>query len=144
MEVFWLFPILSIMSTIFTKIIQWTIPSYKIYEDEQCFAFLTIEPHNLWHTLIVPREEVGNFLDVPDELLSHIMSVGKNLLWPAIQRATQCARIGVVVEWFGVPDHFHLHLMPLFKSWDLDSTHAHKESEESLTSIQQAILREMG
>lgn len=68
------------MSTIFTKIIQGEIPCYKIYEDTFCFAFLSIDPHNLGHTLIVPKEEIGNILDLPDDLLTHIFLVGKNIL----------------------------------------------------------------
>ena len=68
------------MTSIFTKIIRGEIPSYKIYEDEFCFSFLSIDPHHLGHTLIVPKEEIGNILDLPDELMMHIFLVAKNTL----------------------------------------------------------------
>jgi len=68
------------MSSIFTSIIQGEIPSYKIYEDTLCFAFLSIDPHHLGHTLVVPKEEIGNILDLPDTLMTHIFLVAKNIL----------------------------------------------------------------
>ncbi|MEI6712052.1 MAG: HIT family protein [bacterium] len=68
------------MSSIFTKIIHGEIPCYKIYEDKLCFSFLSIDPHNLGHTLIVPKEEIGNILDLSDALMTHIFLVGKNIL----------------------------------------------------------------
>ncbi len=131
------------MSSIFTKIIHGEIPCYKIYEDELCFAFLALDQLNLWHTLLIPKEEVGNVLDLSDELVTHITLIAKNILWPAIQRATGCVRIGGVVEWFGVPDHFHLHIVPLFQSGDLDSTRAKRESPEDMTLMAAKIQKEL-
>jgi histidine triad (HIT) family protein len=131
------------MSSIFTKIIQGEIPCYKIYEDELCFSFLSIEPHNLWHTLIVPKEEIGNILDLSDALMTHIFLVWKNILWPAIQRATGCPRVSFLTEWFGVPDHFHLHLIPLFQAGDLDASHAHRETPEAMQMIANKIQKEI-
>ena len=65
------------MSSIFTKIINGEIPSYKIYEDNLCFAFLDINPMKLGHTLIVPKQEVGYVLDLDDEVYEHIMRIAK-------------------------------------------------------------------
>ena len=76
------------MPSIFSKIIAGEIPSYKIYEDEQMYAFLTIQPNTLGHTLLVPKKEIGNFMDLSDDLLNHIMTTGKNTIAPAIQKAT--------------------------------------------------------
>ncbi len=131
------------MSSIFTKIIQWEIPCYKIYEDELCFSFLTLDQHNLGHTLIVPKEEIGNILDLSDALMTHIFLVGKNILWPAIQRATGCPRVSFLTEGFGVPDHFHLHIIPLFQEGDLDSSRAHRESPEDMAMIAEKIQQEI-
>lgn len=131
------------MTSIFTKIIQWEIPCYKIYEDELCFSFLSIEPHHLWHTLIVPKEEIGNILDLSDTLMTHIFLVAKNTIWPAIQRATSCPRVSFLTEWFGVPEHFHLHIVPLFQTGDLDTSHAHTESPEAMEMIATKIHNEI-
>lgn len=86
------------MSSIFSRIIQGEIPSYTVYSDEYVYAFLTIAPHTLGHTLLVPRDEIGNILDVSDDIYSHLMLVAKNILAPAIQRATYCERVGFLVE----------------------------------------------
>ena len=58
----------EVMPSIFSKIIAGEIPSYTIYEDEKIYAFLTIQPNTLGHTLLVPKEEIGNFMDVSDDL----------------------------------------------------------------------------
>lgn len=131
------------MPSIFTKIIQWDIPCYKVYEDALCFAFLSIDPHNLGHTLIVPKEEIGNILDLPDTLMTHIFLVAKNILWPAIQRSTGCPRVSFLTEGFGVPDHFHLHIIPLFQEGDLDASRAHQESPESMRDIADKIQKQI-
>ena len=131
------------MSSIFTKIIQWEIPSYKIYEDELCLSFLSVDPHNLGHTLVVPKEEIGYILDMPDDLMTHICLVAKNTIWPAIQRATGCPRVSFLTEGFGVPEHFHLHLIPIFRDGDLDAARAHKETEENMQKIAEKIRAEI-
>ncbi len=127
------------MPSIFTRIITDEIPSYKIYEDDRVYAFLSIEPNNLGHTLLIPKEEIGNILDLPDDILLHLMLVAKNTVAPAIQRATGCARVGFAIEGFGVPGHMHLHLIPLFQSGDMDTIKAHKESPENMSMIAEKI-----
>lgn len=127
------------MPSIFTRIIAGEIPSYKIYEDDRVYAFLSIEPNNLGHTLLAPKEEIGNILDLPDDLLLHMMLVAKNTIAPAIQRATGCPRVGFSIEGFGVSDHMHLHLIPLFQSGDMDIEKAHKESPENMSMIAEKI-----
>jgi histidine triad (HIT) family protein len=68
------------MSTIFTRIIQGEVPSHKIYEDSKCQAFLDINPITKGHTLLVPREEYTWMTDTPDELISHLFIVAKQLM----------------------------------------------------------------
>ncbi len=120
------------MASIFTRIIAGGIPSYKVYEDEFIFAFLDIHPLHLGHTLVVPKKEVWNILAMDDALYTHLMLTAKNVIGPAIQKATNCARIGYSVEGFGVPDHVHLHLIPLNEIGDLDPAKAHTESAENM------------
>lgn len=129
------------MPTIFSRIIAGEIPSYKIYEDETVFAFLDINPLQLGHVLVVPKQEIGDVLDVPDDLLSTLILTAKNIIAPAIKQATQCVRVGFGIEGFGVPDHMHLHLVPLHQMGDLDPSKAHTETPENMHMIQEKIVR---
>ncbi len=61
------------MVSLFSRIIAREIPSCPIYEDTNVMAFLTIEPHTPGHTLVVPKKEIGNILDIPDELFMELM-----------------------------------------------------------------------
>ena len=131
------------MPSIFTRIIAGDIPSYKIYEDDILYAFLDIHPLHLGHTLVVPKMEIGSILDVEDAVYNHLMLTAKHILAPAIKRATGCVRIGFSVEGFGVPDHVHLHLIPLSTAGDMDPSKAHTESTERMESIQSRITSEL-
>lgn len=75
------------MTTVFTKIINGEIPSFKIYEDEYTFAFLDIHPLQPGHTLIVPKIEVDYFVDVSEPYYSAVFATAKKIA-PAIQQAT--------------------------------------------------------
>lgn len=99
------------MSSIFTKIIQGEIPSYKIAESETCFAFLDINPLAKGHTLVVPKKEVDYIFDVEDELLSELMIFSKKVA-AAIEKTVPCERIGLTVIGLEVP-HAHVHLIPI-------------------------------
>ncbi len=127
------------MPSIFTKIIRGELSCYKIFEDEYTFAFLDIKPHNLGHTLIVPKIEVGDYKDVPEPYYSAVFQNAKTI-GRAIQKATNCLRIGLVVHGMGVPDHFHLHLIPMFEVDDLNTSKAKSRSEEEMKTIQNQIL----
>lgn len=98
------------MSSIFSKIIVWEIPSFKIYEDEYTYAFLDIFPQQPGHTLIVPKVEVDHFADVPEPYYSAIFQTAKKLA-PALKEATGCNRVCSLFLWFEVP-HCHYHLVP--------------------------------
>lgn len=127
------------MASIFTKITKGEIPSYKIYEDENIFAFLDIRPLHLGHTLVVPKKEIGDVFNIDDTTFSHLMLTSKNIIAPAIQKATQSVRIGFIIEGMGVPDHFHLHLVPIFQIGDLDPKKAHTETPENMETIAEKI-----
>ncbi len=74
-----------------------------------------------------------------DTLYTHLMLTAKNIIGPAIQKATNCARLGYSVEGFGVPDHVHLHLIPLNEIGDLDPAKAHTEEAGEMLKIAEAI-----
>jgi histidine triad (HIT) family protein len=102
------------MASIFTKIIQGEIPSYKIAEDDQYYAFLDINPLAVGHTLVIPKKEVDYLFDLDTStysgLFAFVRKVGK-----AVEEAIPCKRLGVVVYGLDVP-HAHVHLIPLHGS----------------------------
>ena len=72
--------------TIFSKIISGEIPSYKIAENEKFFAFLDVFPLVKGHTLVVPKKEIDNFFDLPDEYLAEMLVFAKPIA-KAIEKA---------------------------------------------------------
>ena len=99
------------MATIFTKIIKGEIPSYKVAEDENYYAFLDINPLAKGHTLVVPKKEVDYMFDLDDETLGGLHIFAKKIA-KAIEKAVPCKRIGTTVIGLEVP-HAHLHLIPI-------------------------------
>lgn len=121
------------MGSIFTKIIKGEIPSYKIAEDDNYFAFLDINPNALGHTLCVPKKEVDKILDLnePDYLglMAFSRKVGK-----AIEAAIDCKRVGITVIGLEVP-HVHVHLIPLNNIADATFTKKIELSTEEFEEI---------
>ena len=105
------------MASIFTKIISGEIPSFKIYEDENYFAFLDINPNALGHTLCVPKKEVDQVFDLDDDALSGLIIFSKKVAH-AIKKAVVCKRVGISVIGLEVP-HVHVHLIPINKMNDM-------------------------
>ncbi|MCG2587724.1 HIT family protein [Rhodohalobacter sulfatireducens] len=101
------------MATIFTRIIQGDIPSYKIAETDTHFAFLDINPIAEGHTLVVPKEETDYLFDLSDENLSETIILSKKIAH-AIDKALNPLRTGVIVEGLEVP-HAHIHLVPIYR-----------------------------
>lgn len=125
--------------TIFSKIIAGEIPSYKIAEDEQFFAFLDIFPLVKGHVLVVPKVETDKFFDLGNEYLSAMLLFAKPIAH-AIEKAFDCNRCGISVVGLEVP-HAHLHLIPINSADDLNFTRGKlKLSAEELKAVQQMIL----
>lgn len=99
------------MSSIFTKIIKGKIPSYKIDEDDNYFAFLDIRPMSKGHTLVVPKREEDYIFDLTDDELSGILPFSRRIA-KAIEQVVECKRIGISVVGLEVP-HAHVHLIPI-------------------------------
>lgn len=104
--------------TIFTKIINGEIPSYKITESEKFYAFLDIFPLQKGHTLIVPKIEVDKIFEVPDEYLSELLLFAKPIA-NAIAASFACNRVGMVTVGLEVP-HAHLHIIPINTASDME------------------------
>ncbi|MCB0754805.1 MAG: HIT family protein [Flavobacteriales bacterium] len=99
------------MASIFTRIVNGEIPSYKVAESELCYAFLDINPLAKGHTLVIPKKEVDYLFDVEDELYAELMLFAKRV-GKAIEKVVPCERIGVTVIGLEVP-HAHVHLIPI-------------------------------
>ncbi len=126
------------MSTLFTRIINQEIPSYRIYEDEYVYAFLDIFPQRLGHTLIVPKIEIDYFADVTEPYYSAIFQAAKRLS-PAIQQATGCKRVCTMFVGYEVP-HCHYHLVPTDSIDDLDHARSQAADPDDLKIMQEKIL----
>ena len=106
------------MASIFTKIINGEIPSYKIAEDDKFYAFLDIAPLAKGHALVVPKQEVDYIFDIEDELLAQMHIFSKKVA-KAIQSAIPCEKVGMAVIGLDVR-HAHIHLVPLQEVGDLN------------------------
>ena len=106
------------MATLFTRIINQEIPSYKIAEDDRFYAFLDINPLTKGHTLVVPKTEVDYLFDLDDDTLASMMIFAKRVAGQ-IRRKTDCKRVAIVVLGLEVP-HAHIHLIPMENEYDVD------------------------
>mgnify|MGYP001158382278 FL=1 len=99
------------MPGIFSKIIAGEIPCYKVHEDENCYAFLDINPNTVGHTLCVIKKEVDKILDLSEQDYNHLMQFSRKVA-VAVQKAIPCKRVGMSIIGLEVP-HVHVHLIPL-------------------------------
>lgn len=128
--------------TIFSKIINGSIPSFKIAENEQFFAFLDIFPLVEGHVLVVPKREEDKFFDLTEEELAGMMAFARPIA-KAIEKAFPCNRCGISVVGLEVP-HAHMHLLPINEADDLNFTRPKlKLSPEELKAVQERILAEL-
>lgn len=128
--------------TIFSKIIQGEIPSYKIAENEKFFAFLDIFPLQKGHTLIVPKMEVDKIFDLPDTYLFELMQFTKPIA-QAIEQSFPCNRVSMVTVGLEVP-HAHIHLVPINEANDINFANPKLQfTREEFQQIQQTIVAKL-
>jgi histidine triad (HIT) family protein len=125
------------MASIFTNIISGRAPARMIWTDDRAVAFLTIEPRQPGHTLVVPRLEVDRWLDLPEELVAHLMSVSHQI--GLAQRAEwHSDRAGLMIEGYMVP-HVHVHVWP---SWSPREFHPQGIDRDALPeALDEAAIR---
>ncbi|TPG39270.1 HIT family protein [Flavobacterium pectinovorum] len=97
--------------SIFTKIVNGEIPSYKVAEDDNYLAFLDVNPNAKGHTLCIPKQEIDKIFDMDDELYLGLMKFSKKVAI-ALEKTVPCKRVGMAVVGLEVP-HAHVHLIPL-------------------------------
>ena len=124
--------------TIFTRIINGDIPSYKVAENEHFYAFLDINPLQEGHTLVIPKQEQDYLFDYDDETIADIMVFAKQIA-KALKASIDCQRVAVAVLGLEVP-HAHIHLVPIKTEKDMIFTNPKKQfSPEQMQAIAEKI-----
>jgi len=126
------------MSTLFTKIIAGEIPGRFVWSDERCVAFLSVNPLGPGHTLVVPREEVDQWVDASPELLAHLTAVSHSIA-AVVRELWQPPRVAFQIAGFEVP-HLHLHVYP---AWDMDAFDFRNAAAEVDGTEQDAIAERL-
>lgn len=125
------------MASIFTKIVEGEIPSYKVAETEKFYAFLDIQPNTRGHTLCIPKQEVNCVWDLDEETYMELMRFSRKVAL-AIEKTIDCNRVGMALVGLEVP-HVHVHLIPLHEMKDIDFKQVTKLSEEEFKETAKAI-----
>ncbi len=124
--------------TIFSRIVAGEIPSYKVAEDDQFYAFLDISPVAKGHTLVIPKQEVDYIFDESNEQLSAHIVFAKRVA-AAIKKAIPCVKVGMCVMGLEVP-HAHIHLIPMQTEGDMNFRKEHlKLDAEEMKAICEKI-----
>ena len=125
------------MSTIFTKIINGEIPSYKVAESEDFIAFFDINPNAKGHTLCIPKKEVNKLFDLDEETYNNLMSFSRKVAL-ALREVIECKRIGMAVIGLEVP-HVHVHLIPLNNMSEMTFQQKIQLSDEEFKALAEKI-----
>jgi diadenosine tetraphosphate (Ap4A) HIT family hydrolase len=130
------------MPTLFTRIINQELPGKFVYTDEVAVAFLSINPITPGHTLVVPRLEVDQWTDAPDDLLAHLTAVAKSI-GNAAKTAFDAPRAGLIIAGLEVP-HLHIHVMPVWSLGDFDFAKAGPATAEELDDAAAKLRAALG
>ena len=134
------------MATLFTRIIDGDIPGRFVWRDDRCVVFLTINPLAPGHALVVPREEVDHWIDLPEDLAAHLWVVAQQV-GRAQQAAFSPIKVGVLVAGEEVP-HTHVHLIPFTSVRQLEIGNAQTDPDQAALDDAadrlRAALREAG
>ncbi|MBO4469685.1 MAG: HIT family protein [Bacteroidales bacterium] len=128
--------------TIFTRIAKGEIPSYKVAESDEFYAFLDINPLAEGHTLVIPKNVEDDYIFNLDEKTYQGLWAFARKVARALKAAVPCKRVGVAVLGMEVP-HTHIHLVPLQTEGDLDFRKKRPEvSDARKAELAAAILAE--
>ena len=126
--------------TLFTRIANGEIPSYKCAETDEFYAFLDINPLVKGHTLCIPRREVDYLFDMDDDELARFQVFAKHVA-QAIKAAFPCVKVGQAVLGLEVP-HAHIHLVPMQSERDMNFGGPKKQfTPDEMQAAADAILR---
>ena len=125
------------MPTIFSKIIDGEIPSYKVAEDDDFLAFLDIIPNSTGHTLCIPKIEVDDILDLDESTYKNLMLFSRKVA-KSIKKVIECKKVSIAVIGLEVP-HVHVHLIPLNTMIDADFSNKVKLSDSDFRETAKLI-----
>jgi histidine triad (HIT) family protein len=106
------------MASIFSRIITGELPAYKIAEDDKHLAFLDVFPLVKGHTLVIPKIEKDDILDLSSSAFTELFAFAQKV-GLAIRETIPCRKVGLAVVGLEVP-HAHIHLVPLQETADIN------------------------
>lgn len=132
---------------IFCKIAEGQIPSYKIYEDELCLAFLDLSQSNIGHTLIVPKQHFDNIITLDNELAGHLFSVTSKIT-KAISKALNINDFNILNNCGEIAGqsvhHFHIHIIPRKLNDNIKINLSSNElSEKQFIDLKDSIIKQL-
>jgi len=125
------------MASIFTKIIQGSIPCYKVAENDEFLAFLDINPNSTGHTLCIPKKEVDKLLDLDESTYKNLMLFSRKVA-KSIKKVIECKKVSITVIGLEVP-HVHVHLIPLNTMIDANFSNKVKLSDSDFRETAKLI-----
>lgn len=125
------------MASVFSLIMEGKIPGNFVWKDDKAVAILTIQPIRQGHVLVIPREEIDQWTDLPLDLAAHLMQVSHKIA-NALKVAYPATRVGMMIAGLEVP-HTHIHLVPMDSMDDLSFTFAKNADGEMLKQTAEKI-----
>lgn len=133
------------MASVFSLIMEGKIPGNFVWKDDKAIAILTIQPIRQGHVLVIPRQEIDQWTDLPLDLAAHLMQVSSKI-GNALKVAYPATRVGLMIAGLEVP-HTHLHVVPMDSMEDLSFAFAKQAEPEVLKATAEkirAVLQEQG
>jgi histidine triad (HIT) family protein len=106
-----------VKDTIFSRIVDGSVPSAKLYEDNLTLAFLDINPLTEGHALVISKEAIDHLDDCPPILYSAIFDTVHKLS-KHMRKELKPKRIAIVVHGLDIP-HAHVHIVPLYTGHEI-------------------------
>ena len=116
---------------VFCQIAAGKIPAHKVYEDEGVVAFLDVNPIGPGHTLVIPKNHIGEVQEMGEDLHDHVMEVVQRMA-RTIKQKINPKRIGLLVHGFDIPDHAHIHVVPMNSGQELSLSRGPKTSDAEM------------